>query len=177
MVERKLTTRMIIGSILVLLGVYYLIAQFLNLEAYRFTWPLVVMVFGGLFFVGMFSRGPGSANLAFPGSIIVTIGLISLFESIFSNFQGWSFTWTLIVAAVGAGFIIRGYYVGSEADRRQGWRLVRVGFILFLVFGAFFELVLGFGRANPVERIFWPLALIGVGVYLFASRMLGRANY
>lgn len=176
MVERRNLTSAIIGIFLVLLGVFYLVDQFVNIPLTAYLWPVLVIAFGGMFFVGMVAGGPSSGTLAIPGSIIVTIGLISLAETIFGHAEGWSYSWALIVASVGAGFIIRGYWTHNEPDRERGWRLVRLGLILFLVFGAFFELVLGFSNNSLAARIFWPLALIGVGVYLFLARILFRGR-
>ncbi len=164
----------VLGILLVLAGLFFLAGQFLNFDIGRILWPFFVIGFGGLFFVGMLLSGRSSASapLAIPGSIIVTVGLILLFQTFFNYWEGWSYGWALIVAAVGIGMVISGYWSGQEGMRTRGWGVFRTGIILFLVFGAFFELVLGFSRGRLAAGIVWPLALILVGAYLVVRRLL-----
>jgi len=178
MFENRNRTGAIVGVLLVLAGLFFLAGQFFSFDFGRILWPFFVIGFGGLFFVGMLlsGRSSTSAPLAIPGSIIVTVGLILLFQNFFDYWEGWSYSWALIVAAVGIGMVISGYWSGEEGMRARGWRVVRTGIILFLVFGAFFELVLGFSRGRPVAGIVWPLALILVGAYLVVRRLLPGGN-
>lgn len=161
----------VFGAVLILMGILLLVGQFIHVDLGGFLWPFLVIGFGALFFVGMVTGGRESGSLAIPGSVIVMIGLILLVQNLFGHWEGWAYSWGLILASVGAGLVIRGYWVGDEADRQRGWRLVRLGLVFFLVFGAFFELVIGFAGNDLFSRIFWPSALILVGLYLFVTRI------
>jgi len=172
MIDQRNRSGAVLGVILVGMGVLALFGQFINFDIGHFLWPFLVIAFGGLFFVGMVAGGRSSGGLAIPGSIIMMIGLILLFQNTFGYWETWSYAWTLILTAVGIGIVIHGYWSGMEDLKRKGWRLVRLGLLFFLIFGAFFELVLGFARGNLAAQILWPLALIGVGLYLFVSRLL-----
>jgi hypothetical protein len=44
-----------------------------------------------------------------------------------------------------------------------------VGLVMFIIFGSFFEMVFSFGRRGLGQWIF-PVALIGVGIYLVLAR-------
>ncbi len=161
-----------IGVILILAGLVFLVGQLFSLHIGAYVGPFMIMAFGGLFFAGMAARGPAGGSLAIPGSVLVTIGLISLVETIFGHGIFWAYSWGLLISAVGVGLIIRGRWSSIESDRSHGWRLVRLGLLLFLIFGAFFELLLGYSHTSLAARIFWPIILIGVGLYIFISRFI-----
>jgi hypothetical protein len=175
MFERRNTASALIGLILIGLGIIFLAGQFINIQISSFLWPFAVIAFGGVFFLGMLAGGPSAGGLAIPGSIIGMTGLILLVQNTFGHWEGWSYDWTLILVSIGIGLVINGYWSHREHSRQAGWRLIRLGTLFFLIFGAFFELVIGFGATSLASRIFWPLAIIAAGAYLFVSR-LGRTT-
>jgi predicted MFS family arabinose efflux permease len=76
-----------------------------------------------------------------------------------------SYFWTLIIMFVGVGIYIMGWYGGDENQKRSGFRVMKVGFILFIIFGAFFEMIF-----SSFSNIIFPVLLILLGVYLVVSR-------
>ncbi len=174
--ERRNISGAFFGLLLIGLGIVFLLGQFIDVRIGAFLWPFVVIAFGGMFFLGMFAGGPSAGGLAIPGSIISMIGLILLAQNTFGHWEGWSYDWTLILIAVGIGLVIRGYWSHMESSRHAGWNLIKLGVVFFVLFGAFFELVIGFGNQDLLTRAFWPLALIAVGIYLLVSRLLKRSK-
>jgi hypothetical protein len=166
---------MVLGAMLVIIGIIFLVGQFINIDFGAYLWPFFVIGFGALFFVGMVAGGPSTSGLAIPGSIIVTIGIMLLVQNTFDVWESWAYSWTLIIASVGIGIIIQGLYTKRDDLRRSGWRLVRLGLLLFLIFGAFFELI-AFRQETFLSRIFWPLALIVVGAYLMITRLIRSSH-
>jgi hypothetical protein len=161
---------LIIGLALIGLGVLFLLQQFFDLRIWDWLWPLVIMAFGGLFFAGMAAggRGTGAGALAIPGSIITGIGLMMFVMNLTDRWEAWAYAWGLIVAFVGVGLAINGWWSGQPGLRRSGWALARTGLFLFLVFGAFFELLI-FGSADAGNWL-WPVILIGLGLWLLVRR-------
>lgn len=162
------------GVLLIVLGVLAMIFQFFDLSGtfWEFSWPFIIVGVGALLFLGMLLGGRGSAGLAVPGSIVTTVGLILLFQNTFGYWESWSYAWTLIVTAVGAGLWLRGAYGGVPESRQAGGRVFVIGLIMFVVFGAFFGL--GFGPLG-FERsagLIWPAVLIVLGLYLILARGL-----
>ena len=158
------------GSVLIGLGILFLLAQFFNFSAWNFIWPFFVIGVGGLFFVGMILGGKPAANLAIPGSIIGVIGVTLLFQNLTGHWSSWAYGWTVILMAVGLGLWISGVWADNLSQRRSGWRVMRVGFVLFILFGAFFELIFsGFGGALMTQVLF-PVLLILLGLYLVIRR-------
>jgi hypothetical protein len=156
--------------ILVGLGVLFLLEQFLRIDIWAFAWPFIIIAFGGLFFVGMVTGGKSAGGLAIPGSIISMIGLILLYQNTSGYWETWAYAWTLIITAVGIGMFIMGVWSGQEGARRAGVSVAGVGVVLFLVFGAFFELGASFLGLRRTSGLLWPLMLIAAGLYLLISR-------
>jgi hypothetical protein len=160
------------GSLLIVFGVLAALQQiFRDVFTWSLIWPIVVIVFGGLFFAGMFAGGKGVSGLAVPGSIITGIGLLLLYQSVTGHWESWSYGWTLIVLFVGIGIYIMGLYAGDAGQKAAGRSVMRVGFILFVIFGAFFELILSNGAALRGRNLLFPILLILLGSYIIVTRL------
>jgi hypothetical protein len=167
--QRYNTGGLVGGSILIGLGLLFLLGQFFNFVAWQYLWPFIVIGIGGLFFVGMLAGGKSTAGLAIPGSIISVVGLMLLYQTISGHWATWSYAWTVIIMAVGLGIMIMGFWSGDTHQRQAGMRVAWIGFVLFVIFGAFFEIVLsGFG--GGLRQVVFPVALILIGLYLVIRR-------
>ena len=160
------------GLVLVALGVFFLVAQYLDVNVWGFAWPFIIIIPGLLFFAAMLGGGPALGVLAIPGSIITTIGLILLYQSTFNHFESWAYTWALIPTAAGIGFIIDGRRQRDPMRVAGGERIVKIGLTLFLIGFVFFELVLNISGLFgwTLGGIVGPLLLIAGGIYLFFRR-------
>ncbi len=163
--NRSNTGALIAGTILIVFGLMGLAGQFFRLVNWGFLWPFIVIGFGALFLLAMFAGGKQSAAFAIPGSIISGIGLVLLFQNITGHWESMSYFWALIIMFVGIGIYIMGWYGGDANQRLAGWRVMKVGFILFVIFGTLFELLL-FRSSNFI----FPVLLILLGIYLILSR-------
>lgn len=158
------------GAILIGLGLLFLAGQFISFATWANLLPLVVMGVGVVFFVGMVAGGPSAAPLAIPGSIISTVGLVLLFQNLTGHWETWSYGWTIIITAVGLGLYISGLWSGNPHQRRSGLRVTGIGFVLFVVFGGFFELVLSGWGGWRTQQLLFPILLIGLGLFLVLRR-------
>ena len=163
--NRSNTGGLIAGTLLIVFGLMALAGQIFSAVDWGFLWPFAIIGFGALFFVAMFAGGKGTAAFAIPGSIIGGIGLILLFQNITQHWESMSYFWTLIIMFVGVGIYIMGWYGGDENQKRSGFRVMKVGFILFIIFGAFFEMIF-----SSFSNILFPVLLILLGAYLVLSR-------
>ena len=66
---------------------------------------------------------------------------------------------------VGVGIYIMGWYSGDANQKRSGFKVMKVGFILFIIFGAFFEMLF-----SSFNNLIFPVLLILLGAYLILSR-------
>ena len=157
------------GGILIAFGLLSLASQVFRFLDWGFLWPFIVIGIGLLFFVAMFAGGKQIAGFAVPGSIVSGIGLILLFQNITHHWESMSYFWTLIIMFVGAGIYIMGMYGDDANHKKSGLHVMKIGFILFIIFGAFFEMILSpFGLT--AGRYTFPVLLILLGGYLVVSR-------
>jgi predicted MFS family arabinose efflux permease len=88
-------------------------------------------------------------------------------QNLTDHWESWAYGWTVILMAVGVGIFIMGAFGGQESQRQAGLRVLKIGAVLFILFGAFFEMI--FNSSNLAQIIF-PVALILLGGYLLVAR-------
>ena len=157
------------GAMLIGLGLLALFSEIFNrLNFWGTFWPFIIMGMGGLFFAGMVAGGKSAAPLAIPGSIIGTIGLVLFVQHLTGYYESWAYGWTIILFAVGLGIYIMGRWNGDPGSLRGGKQVMRVGAIMFVLFGAFFEGLIfrSFGFSDYI----FPIGLILLGLYLVLQR-------
>jgi len=163
---------LVAGVLLILFGLLSLAGQiFRGFHFWGTMWPLAVIGFGAMFFVGMFTGGKSTAGLAVPGSIISAVGLMLFYQNLTDHWESWSYGWTVILMAVGLGIFIMGAYGGNEGQRKSGMGVMRVGLILFILFGGFFELIFSAGERFGLRQVVFPVGLILLGLYLIVKRL------
>ena len=168
--QRHNTGGLVGGAILIALGTLFLLGQFINFSAWQYLWPLAIVGMGAVFFIGMVAGGKPAAGLAIPGSILSTIGLLMVFQSLTGHWEAWSYGWTVIILAVGIGIFIMGAWSGNRTQRQSGLRLAGIGFVLFAIFGSFFELLLFGADGSAWRQVVLPAALILAGLWLIIRR-------
>ncbi len=156
---------LIIGTILILIGLLFLVAQLfpglaLTLDISR-QWPLIIVSVGLLMIL---SAVFGTPAMAIPGSIVSGIGGILYVQNLTNAWSSWAYVWTLIPGFVGIGLVLAGL-LGHQrrASWRAGGRLLLISTVMFLVFGAFFNGLAGLDR-------YWPIILIGLGLWMLLPR-------
>ena len=159
------------GSLLIIFGVLALLGKlFQNYDFWGTFWPFFIIGVGVLFFVGMFAGGRSVSGLAIPGTIITTIGLMLFYQNITDHWESWSYGWTVILMSVGLGIFIMGLWGQNESQRSSGLSVLRIGLIMFIIFGAFFELIFTSGSPFGLRSIIFPVGLILLGLYLILMR-------
>jgi hypothetical protein len=164
--QRK--TSMVFGGFLVLLGVWFLLAQFvpglrLWIDASN-SWPLFVIGTGVflLFLGGVL----GVPEMAIPACIVGGIGGLLYWQNATGRWETWAYAWALIPGFVGLGIMIAGLFRGEgRGALRAGGALVFISLVLFAVFGYF----LG---GSQVFGLYWPVALILLGLWMLVRRFM-----
>jgi len=159
------------GGLLIIFGLLALAGQlFRGFNFWNTFWPFFIIGFGLLFFVGMIAGGRSVSGLAIPGSIFTAIGLMLFYQNITNHWESWAYGWTVILMAVGVGIFIMGLWGQNLSQRAAGLRVLRIGLVLFIIFGAFFELIFTAGGPFGLRSIVFPAALILLGIYLVVTR-------
>ncbi len=172
------TTRMhsgslITGLLLIVLGALFFLEQLVRVPVWHYGWPLIVIVIGVLFFIGMVTNGRDMGGLAIPGSMFVILGLILLYQNTFDHWGSWAYMWALVApGGVGVGLYIYGWWSDRLTLRQVGIALMVIGLAIFLVLGAAFELLASMLGIITPGRFLWPVAMIVIGVALLFGRRL-----
>lgn len=159
------------GSLLIGFGLLSLVSRIFDNLNWGFLWPFIIIGIGALFFVAMFSTGRSGAGFAVPGTIVGGVGLVLLFQNITKHWESMSYFWTLIILFVGVGIYIMGVYGNDPGQKKSGTSVMKVGLILFIVFGSFFEMIF-----SSFGNLIFPILLILLGAYLILNRsgLLGK---
>ncbi|MCL5108401.1 MAG: hypothetical protein M1401_05990 [Chloroflexi bacterium] len=161
---------MAVGLTMVGLGMLFLLQQLLGLNLWDISWPLLVVVPGLLLFVAMALGGHRAAPIALPASLVTTTGLILFYQNSTGHWESWTYAWALVFpTSLGLGRAVQGAWLDDHAQIREGLGWARLGVVIFVVGGVFFELVLGLGR-DPLNRLLWPALLIAAGAYFLLRR-------
>ncbi|OGO09873.1 MAG: hypothetical protein A2Y93_14830 [Chloroflexi bacterium RBG_13_68_17] len=167
---RRIRSSAVVGLALVAVGALLLVGQVLDIDLWGFVWPLFVLVPGVVLFVAMASGGASTAALAIPASIVTMTGLLLLYQSVTGHWESWAYAWSLIFpVSFGVGLIVAGRRSANESMRKAGEGMTRVGLIVFLVAGVFFELVLRIS-GGATARVFWPAMLVLAGLIMIVRQ-------
>ena len=163
--NRSNTGSLIGGAVLIAFGLLSLAGQIFRNVNWGALWPLTIIGLGILFFVAMYAGGKQAAGFAIPGSIVGGIGLVLLIQTVTQHWESMAYFWTLIILFVGTGIYIMGSYIGDSEQKKSGARVMKVGLLLFIIFGAFFEMMF-----SSFSGFIFPVLLILLGLYLVVSR-------
>jgi hypothetical protein len=156
------------GALLIGIGILILLGEiFQGFDFWGVFWPFILITVGVLFFASMLAGGKSAAGLAIPGSIITCLGLMMFIQNLTNHWESWAYSWSVIIFSIGLGIYIKGVYADQESSRRSGGRLMRLAFILFIIFGIFFEML--FSSRETASYVF-PIAMIALGLYLLVIR-------
>jgi hypothetical protein len=154
----KQNNSLVWGSFLVLTGAVLLVANLSTFDVGDY-WP-VFIVLGGLAFGVGYLLDRRNYGLLMPASILLVIGLLFLYCSLF-EWDAMENLWPVFILAPAVGFIAM--YFGGE---REKGLLIPAG-ILSVIGLLFLFMSSGLGD-------FWPLFLIAAGVLLIAMDMVSR---
>lgn len=168
---------MILGGGLLLIGLLLLVGRILDIPFGDYIWPSIFIIPGALVLVvALSSNDAHGEGLTILGSILVSSGLVLLFQSVTGFWASLAYMWALVApTSIGIGQMIYGAHRDREAIRQSGRRLVNLGLLIFAIGFVFFELILGvsgFGLSRFGVPVF-PMILILVGAFIL-FRSLAR---
>ncbi len=155
-----------VGTVLILLGIFFLVTRFVPGILSTFSWPLIIIGVGALFLVlALLTWTPG---LAVPACIIGGIGGLLYWQNLSGAWWTWSYVWALIPGFVGVGVVVNELLEGRplKALVEGGWPIL-ISLFLFFLFGSFFG-------GLPMWGPWWAVVLIAIGVLVILRPLLGR---
>jgi hypothetical protein len=168
--NKRRRTGLVGGTLLILLGLWFLLVQFvpefeglLNIE---FSWPLFVIGAGVvLLILGLLTGEPG---MAVPACIVGGIGVLLYYQNMTGNWASWAYAWTLIPGFAGVGAILAGL-LGDKPKQsvKDGINLILISAVMFVVFSSFL------GGQNLLGP-YWPVLLILLGLWFLIQPLFRR---
>jgi hypothetical protein len=152
------------GTILILLGVAFLIFRMVPDLIGIISWPFIVIGVGAAFLVlAVVTWTPG---LAVPGCIVAGIGGILYWQHFTGRWDTWAYMWTLIPGFVGVGIFISELLEGKPAKAlvEGGWPIL-ISIVLFFLFGSFLGNI-------PWSGTYFAVALIVIGVLIIVRPLI-----
>ena len=156
--DRRSKSGIVVGTLLILLGVFFLVTRFVPDIFDVLSWPFIVIGVGAVFaVVSLVTWTPG---LMVPACIIGGIGGILYWQNATGNWETWAYAWALIPGFVGVGVALNELLEGRplRALTEGGWPIL-VSLLLFFLFASFFG---GLQWRGP----WWAIVLIVMGVLI-----------
>jgi hypothetical protein len=167
----------VLGGLLVVLGGFFLVAQYLDWDLGAHGWPVYVIGPGlALVVLGLTQRHGSGLTIA--GSIVTMIGLLLLYQSLTDHWESWAYAWALVApGGSGVGTFLYGTRARNGAMARAGlWQIV-VALGLFAAGFAFFEGVIGIsGGKVLLPSWVMPTVVIVLGAVLLIRAATVRAD-
>jgi hypothetical protein len=149
-------------------GVALLAANLLHIDLMNYLWPGFVIGAGALLIWPAYNSTAGRQSawsfLAIPGAMIVMQGVLLFLMNLVNHFESMAYSWTLVLAAGAYGWMYIKRFDPTSNAQEKGHRFIRAMVILFMGLATAFE-VLAFQSLGG----WWPLLLIGFGIYLFVK--------
>lgn len=169
--ERRTRSRLTVGVILILLGIWFLALQiFPGLQAWaqvQLGWPLIIVAVGAI--LGLIGLLAGTPAMAIPACIVAGIGGILYWQNATGDWTSWSFAWALIPGFVGLGILLASVLGDRSQSASSGAWLILISLTLFAFFGSFLGGAALFGP-------YWPALLILLGIILLIRPVLNRTS-
>ena len=165
----------ILALVLILLGVYLLLAELnVGLPGWDVIWPVIPFA-GGLAFLGSFvfgqRRDPGQV---FVGTAATLVGLVFFFVTLgplsYRDLTTW---WPVFVLVGSAAFLAQWVATGF-----RDWGTLFLALVALVVGGAGLAVTLQLLGPQTVELLprLWPALLILLGLMVFLRALIGRRS-
>lgn len=163
------------ATLLILVGILLLVAQFVGIAWGALLWPLWILVPGVcLLALGFTVSRAGAEPLVVVGSILSAVGATLFYANATGHWTVWTYAWALIApTSIGAGLWLLGALRRRQDLTTSGKAMVKIGLVLLVAFGIFFELVIGVSGWG-LQRYTWAVLLIAAGVFLLIRSLWWR---
>lgn len=128
---------------------------------FRLSWPMIILLISGFFFMGYLSRRPYGTGLLVPAGILFTVGATTLFGELF----GYRLVWPGFILAPAFGLFLL-YWFGS----RSAGLLVPIGILATISSICFIS------ELFNIWSITWPGFILAPAVGLFLLYLAGNQN-
>jgi hypothetical protein len=165
----------LLGILLITVGVFFFIGQWLNIDWGAATWPFYVIAPGLALMAWGLTQRDGS-GLTVAGSITTMVGLVLLYQNATGHWESWAYAWALVgPGGSGLGMLLYGTRSGNRKMARDGFWQILVAIGLFVAGFIFFEGIIGIsGERLPLPEWVLPVAVIAIGLLVLVRGFTAR---
>jgi hypothetical protein len=165
----------LLGIVLITVGVFFFIGQWLNIDWGAATWPFYVIAPGLALMAWGLTQRDGS-GLTVAGSIVTMVGLVLLYQNATGHWESWAYAWALVgPGGSGLGMLLYGTRSGNRKMARDGFWQILVAIGLFVAGFIFFEGIIGIsGQRLPLPGWVLPVAVIAIGLLVLVRGFTSR---
>ncbi|HOP73227.1 MAG TPA: hypothetical protein PLO77_08255 [Thermoclostridium caenicola] len=152
------------GILLIFVGIVMILGNVGILDMswmFRLSWPMIILLISGFFFMGYLSRRPYGTGLLVPAGILFTVAATTLFGELF----GYRLVWPGFILAPAFGLFLL-YWFGS----RSAGLLVPIGILATISSICFIS------ELFNIWSITWPGFILAPAVGLFLLYLAGNQN-
>jgi hypothetical protein len=165
----------LLGILLITVGVFFFIGQWLNIDWGAATWPFYVIAPGLALMAWGLTQRDGS-GLTVAGSIVTMVGLVLLYQNATGHWESWAYAWALVgPGGSGLGMLLYGTRSGNRKMARDGFWQILIAIGLFVAGFIFFEGIIGIsGQRLPLPEWVLPVAVIAIGLLVLVRGFTAR---
>jgi len=165
----------LLGILLITVGIFFFIGQWLNIPWGAATWPFYVIAPGLAMMAFGLTQRDGS-GLTVAGSIVTMVGLVLLYQNATGHWESWAYAWALVgPGGTGLGMLLYGTRSGNRKMARDGFWQILIAIGLFVAGFIFFEGIIGIsGERLPLPEWLLPVAVIGIGLLVLVRGFTAR---
>lgn len=165
----------VFGAILIGLGLIFLALNLLSLtlgiNLLARLWPAIFFAGALVFFVPALAARQNRRELAglfIPGAVLLTLGLIFLYDTLTGDWGSWAYAWMLIPAGVGLGIALGAAFGGwGRSAAAAGLTLAGISGGAFAVFASLV--------GGPVLKLLGPALIVLIGLLLLVRALWPRS--
>lgn len=133
---------LVIGGLLILTGAVFLVSNFVAGYHILRSWPIIFFILAAGFAVWPFvfpTAKQGLAGLLIPAAILLTLGLIFMYNTLSQDWGAWAYLWILLPGSVGLGLAVAGW-IGEwgRATVNVGLWMLGISLLVFAFFSTLF---------------------------------------
>jgi hypothetical protein len=153
---------------LIIAGLLLLALNLLDIHLMNYLWPMFIIGPGVMMMWPAYKSTADEQSklsfLAVPGAMILATGALLFLMSVSNHYESWAYSWTLLLAAGGAGYGYMHRFDDAGDKVEKAHRFIRTMVLLFMGLAAFFELFV-FQSLGA----WWPVLIVGLGIYLLVK--------
>ena len=171
----KKSIKPLLPILLILAGMALLVFNVFHIDMAGLLWPGFIIGSGLLMIWPAYRSTPEKQSsfsfFAIPGAMIVANGALLFLMNMFDHYESMAYAWTLVLAAGAWGYLYMKRFEQPNEKTDKVRRFIRTMVLAFMALAVIFELLIFQSLGG-----WWPLLVIGLGIYLWVRESRSEVN-